>query len=95
MENKYPENYFEHYIVCFSGIDQTPDETGFERLANMYIDIEGLDTFTELIKEIQLISANNDWTYFESIAKDFEIEDLDAFKIKEMAEIAIKIFNNI
>jgi len=32
--NKYPENYFEHYIVSFYGIGQPPDEAGFEKLAS-------------------------------------------------------------
>jgi hypothetical protein len=68
--NKYPENYFEHYIASFSGIGQIPDEAGFEELARLYIDIEGLDTFSELIKEVQLINENNDWFYFESIVED-------------------------
>ncbi|PAF31077.1 hypothetical protein [Paenibacillus sp. 7516] len=94
MENN-PENYFEHYIVSFSGIGHTPNEAGFEKLAKFYMDIEGIDEFFNLIKEIQIVKENNDWSYFESIAEDFEIEGLDIVKLKEMAEIAITIFNNI
>ena len=93
--NKYPENYFEHYIVSFSSMDHTPNEAEFEKLAKFYIDMEGWDEFSNLIKEIQVIKENNDWSYFESIAEDFEIEDLDIVKLKEMAEIAINTFNNI
>lgn len=92
MEDKmYPENYFEHYIVSFSMLDQILDKTGFENLARLYIDIEGSDTFLELIKEIQLIKENDDWSYFEEIARDFEIKDLTTDKLKEMAEVAIKV----
>lgn len=43
-DNKYPENYFEHYIVSFSSTGQTPDKIGFDNLARLYIDIEGSDT---------------------------------------------------
>jgi ribosomal protein L19 len=93
--NKYPENYFEHYIVSFSGIGQTPDKAGFEKLARLYIDIEGLDAFSELIKEIQIINENNDWSYFESVIEDFEIKGLDTVKLKEMADVAIKVLKNI
>ncbi|TNJ60817.1 hypothetical protein FE784_35370 [Paenibacillus hemerocallicola] len=90
--NKYPENYFEHYMVSFSGIGQSPDKEGFEKLARLYIDIEGLDTFSELIKEIQLINVNNDRSYFESVINNFEIKGLDINKLKEMAEVAIVVF---
>lgn len=38
---------------------------------------------------------NNDWSHFESIAEDFEIEGLDIFKLKELVEVTINIFNNI
>lgn len=92
--NKYPENYFEHYIVSFSGIGQTPDEAGFEKLARLYLDIEGAEEFSNLIKEIQTIKDNDDWSYFESIAEDFEIEGLDTGKLKEMAEVAMNVFKN-
>ncbi|SCY87191.1 hypothetical protein SAMN05720606_11115 [Paenibacillus polysaccharolyticus] len=93
--NKYPEHYFEHYIFSFSGIGYMPNEAGFEKLAKLYIDIEGIDEFFNLIKEIQIIKTNNDWLYFKSIAEGFEIEGLDIVKLKEMAEVAINIFNTI
>lgn len=89
--NKYPENYFEHYIVCFSTTRQIADEVGFEKLARIYIDIEGFDTFSELIKEIKLIDESDDWAYFEHVIEDFEIEGLDIEKLKEMATIALKV----
>ena len=56
--HKYPENYFEHYIVSFSGIGHTPNEDGFEKLANFYLDMEGLDEFSNLIKEIQRVKES-------------------------------------
>lgn len=59
------------------------------------MDIEGIDEFFNLIKEIQIVKENNDWSYFESIAENFEIEGLDIVKLKEMAEVAINIGNNI
>ncbi|WP_172254263.1 hypothetical protein [Saccharibacillus deserti] len=93
--HKYPENYFEHYIVSFSGIGYAPNEDGFEKLAKFYLDMEGLDEFSNLIKEIQMVKENNDWSYFESIAKDFELEGLDLVKLKEMAEVAIQAAYNI
>ncbi|CAM4505444.1 hypothetical protein FHS16_005664 [Paenibacillus endophyticus] len=60
----------------------------------MYIDIEGSDTFSELIKEIQLIKENNDWSYFDEIARDFEVKDLSTNKLKEMADVAITYEND-
>jgi uncharacterized protein YlbG (UPF0298 family) len=95
MEEKYPELYFEHYIASFSGIRQEANEKGFLRLAELYVDIEGIDAFTELIKEINIIKENNDWSYFENIAKQFAKEELDESKLKEMAELTIKYFNNL
>ncbi|OMF21778.1 hypothetical protein BK133_27825 [Paenibacillus sp. FSL H8-0548] len=93
-DNKYPENYFEHYIVCFFSTDQTPDEAGFQKLARLYLDLEGLTTFSELINEIQLIKENNDWSYFEKGTKDFEI-NLGTVEFKKMAEVAIKVFKDL
>lgn len=90
--NKYPENYFEHYIVSFSTTNQTLDKTGFENLARLYIDIEGSESFSELIKEIQIINDNDDWSYFEEIARDFEITDMSTYKLKEIAEVAFKVY---
>lgn len=95
IENKYPEKHFEDYIFCFFNTNQKPDEASFKEFASLYLGIEGLDTFTKLIKEIQLISQNNDWINFENIAKELEIKDLDLNKLKEMAEIAIIFFNEI
>lgn len=92
--NRYPENYFEHYIVSFSNIDSPPNEAGFEKLARLYIAIEGINTFSELVKEIQLIYENNDWSYFEDVLENFKIMGLD-HKLQEMAEVAIKISKNI
>ncbi|CAM4504859.1 hypothetical protein FHS16_005687 [Paenibacillus endophyticus] len=91
-DNKYPENYLEHYIVSFSSTGQTPDKIGFENLARLYIDIEGSGTFSELVKEIQLIKENDDWSYFDEIVRDFEIKDLSTNKLKEMADVAITVF---
>ncbi|REE93057.1 hypothetical protein A8990_102143 [Paenibacillus taihuensis] len=90
-EEKYPENYFEHYIACFSSTHQTLNQAGFENLAKLYIEIEGSDEFSELINEIELIKENDDWAYFEERARDFEIQGLTVVKLKEMAEVAIKI----
>ncbi|MEK3884344.1 hypothetical protein [Paenibacillus sp. PL2-23] len=89
--NKYPENYFEHYIVSFSTTGQIADEVGFEKLARLYIDIEGFDTFSELIKEIKLIEQSDDWSYFEHVIEDYDIEGLDIEKLKEMANVAFKV----
>lgn len=93
--NKYPENYFEHYIFCLSSTGQTPNKSGFEKLARLYLDIEGLATFSELINEIQLIKENNDWSYFERIAKDYEIKGLGIIELKEMSEVAIRVFKTV
>jgi len=90
--NKYPENYFEHYIVSFSSLGCTPDKAGFEKLAKVYINIEGLEEFVELIKEIEMVKENNDWSYFKSIVGNFGIKGLDIAKLKEMAEVAIHIY---
>lgn len=96
MENdKYPEGYFEHYIVSFAGIGHKPNEAGFEQLAKLYIDLEGHEEFANLIQEIQAIKENNDWAYFEHAAKEFGVKRLDTAKLKEMAEVAIHTYNSI
>jgi hypothetical protein len=71
---------------------RTQDEVGFENLARLYLAIEGSTTFLKLIDEIQLIEENNDWSIFETRAKDFGISDLDTDKLKAMAGVAIRVF---
>lgn len=46
----------------------------------------------KLIDEIQLIEENNDWSIFETRAKDFGISDLDTDKLKAIAGVAIRVF---
>jgi hypothetical protein len=94
-QEKYPEHYFEHYIFSFSTTGQTPDEVGFEKLARLYVHVEGVDEFSELIKEIQFINERNDWAYFERVVEDFEIKGLDIGKLKAMAEVAIKVYESL
>ncbi|SFE60904.1 hypothetical protein SAMN05216378_3711 [Paenibacillus catalpae] len=63
-------------------------------MARQYIDIEGFDAFSELIKEIKLTDESDDWTYFEHVIEDFEVEGLDIEKLKEMANIALKVYQS-
>lgn len=93
--NRYPDNYFEHYIVCFSTTGCTLDKKGFEKIARLYIEIEGINGFIQLIKEIQVVKDNNDWAYFESIAGDFGIEGFNTINLKVMAEVATNVYHNI
>ncbi|UVI27413.1 hypothetical protein [Paenibacillus spongiae] len=93
MVEKYPENYFEHFIFCLKTTNKQQNEEGFTELAKLYIEIEGIDVFSELIKEIQLIGANNDWGYFEKTAQEYELDNMDLENIKKLAEIASKIYS--
>lgn len=94
MNERYPENYFEHYIVCFYTTNSSLDVKGFRKLAITYISIEGFDTFLCLIKEIEEIQAADDWSYFEEVAKSFEVNGLNAKKLKEMAEVAVEMYES-
>ncbi|RCW40648.1 hypothetical protein [Paenibacillus prosopidis] len=93
MMEKYPENYFEHFIFSLKATNKQQNEEGFADLAKLYIEIEGIDVFSELIKEIELIGANNDWGYFEKTAKEYELDNMGLENIKKLAEIARKIYN--
>ena len=55
---KYPQHYFEHYLVC---TDYEMTDNGFRDLAEKYIHIEGKDVFCELIGEIDQVELNDDW----------------------------------
>ncbi|OBY78316.1 hypothetical protein BBG47_17405 [Paenibacillus sp. KS1] len=61
----------------------------------LYVEIEGINGFIQLIKEIQVVKDNNDWAYFESIAGDFGIEGFNTINLKVMAEVAMNVYHNI
>jgi uncharacterized protein with ACT and thioredoxin-like domain len=91
MDERYPNGYFEHYIAMFQS---HINKDGFKDHANFYIQIEGLEAFSELIEEINLINNNNDWSNFIALAKEFGKESMTVRDIKELAETAIEVHRN-
>lgn len=93
MNDKYPENYFEHFIVSIDMAGVPCNTEGFKKLAEIYLSIEGIDTFAELINEIMTIQEANDWSYFyENVSKFFDLNEMDEDKLKELASVAITFY---
>lgn len=72
-----------------------PNQDGFDSLARLYADLEGMDTFKELILEIEQVKENNDFPYFMDAVERFEIKSLNQAGLEAMAETAIKVYKEL
>lgn len=90
---KYPGNYFKSYIYSFDTSECTPDREGFTKLANLFIELQGIDEFVCVINEIKEIEDNEDWGYFVKTAAENKI-DADEETLKEMASTAVQVLDN-
>ncbi|GMK39411.1 hypothetical protein PCCS19_24650 [Paenibacillus sp. CCS19] len=92
--DKYPENYFEHFIFSLSTTNQELNEAGFTALSNLYIEIEGREAFSKLIQEIEFIEENKDWDEFVQVAEEFGMENMELEDIKKLAACAREVHRN-
>ena len=89
--DKYCGHYFEHYLVC---TQYEMNEEGYHGLADLYLQIEGKETFYKLIEEINLIEANDDWDAFVLRLKYF-VPDANRAAVVKIAHIAKSVFDRI
>lgn len=90
IEEKYPESYFDHWIVMFSVNYVNWNKENYITQIALYKEIESDEDFIELQREIQLIKENNDFILFLPSAREFADIDLKLEDLVEMADIILE-----
>lgn len=90
FDEKYPDEYFDHYITMFSLNKSEINETNLTNFNKQYIQFEGQDEFQELRKEVLKIKANKDFDWFLKQAKADEIENVTLESIKKTIDLILK-----
>jgi len=89
LKEKYPEEYFEHWIAMLSTMNTELNSVGFKSQIKFYIEFEGIEEFENLKKEVQLINKNNDVNKFIEVVKTFKIDSLNENLLIKMVDIIL------
>lgn len=89
IEEKYPESYFDHWIVMFSANNAHWNKDNYVAQIALYKEIESDEAFNELQREVKLIKDNNDFILFLPSAREFADIDLKLEDLVEMADIIL------
>lgn len=90
IDEKYPESYFDHWIVMFSVNNDHWNKENYITQIALYKDIEGDESFIELQREIKLIKDNNDFILFLPSAREYADIDLKLEDLVEMADTILE-----
>lgn len=92
LKDKYPEAYFEHWLVMLSTMDTEFSKNGFEEQIDNYLKFEGEEEMRKLQNEVMQIVQSDDLMKFKDVGKRFDIKDINEQSLKTMADI-IKNWN--
>lgn len=90
IEEKYPESYFDHWIVMFSANNDYWNKENYITQIAVYKELESDESFIELQREIKLIKDNNDFILFLPSAREYADIDLKLEDLVEMADIMLE-----
>ena len=92
LEDKYPEAYFEHWLVMLSTMNVEFSKDGFEEQIDNYLKFEGEEEMRRLQSEVIRIVQSDDLIKFKDVGKRFDIKDINEQSLKTMTEV-IKNWN--
>lgn len=81
---KYPNDYFDHYIAMFAANQPNTDVSNFSDQIELYLNFEGKDEFRELQNEVNQIMKNEDYKWFLKQAMADEIPNINLDKLRAM-----------
>ena len=87
LKDKYPGEYFEHWLAMLSTMNTEFTKTGFEEQIEHYINFEGKEEMKMLQNEINLIVEAKDLMGFKDICKQFNSEEVNDQSLALMAEV--------
>lgn len=89
IKRKYPEGYFEHWIVMLSSMNTNLNSEGIKSQIKLYIEFEGIKEFKNLKSEVEKIKKNNDFNKFLEVVRTFEIDTINEDHLIMMADIIL------
>ncbi|WP_194777917.1 hypothetical protein [Pararhodonellum marinum] len=89
LEDKYPEAYFEHWLVMLSTMNTEFSEKGFEEQVKNYLTYEGEEEMRKLQNEVIMIVEAEDLMKFKEVGKRFDIKEVNEQTLKIMADVII------
>ncbi len=87
LEDKYPEAYFEHWLVMLSTMNTEFSKNGLEEQINNYLNFEGEEEMRKLQNEVVQIVQSDDLMKFKEVGNCFDIENLNEQSLKTMSEV--------
>lgn len=89
LEDKYPEAYFEHWLVMLSTMNAEFSRKGFVEQIKNYLNFEGEIEMRKLQNEVALIVESDDLMRFIEVGRRFNIKEVNEQTLKVMAEVII------
>jgi len=89
LEDKYPDAYFEHWLVMLSTMNVEFSKKGFEEQIENYLNFEGKEEMKKLQNEVVMIVDSEDLMVFKEVGKRFDIKDVNEQTLKIMADVII------
>lgn len=90
LKDKYPNEYFAHWIGMLSATECPLTADGFEEQIASYIEFEGEEEFRALQEEVKLIVEDEeDLEDFVHVAKYFKMPTFTVPKMKQMIAIIL------
>jgi hypothetical protein len=81
---KYPGEYFSNFLAMFNSNFDAADTENFEAHIDLYLRLEGMDSFIAVLFELRTIQKNNDLELFLKIANQVEIANFGMDQLKDM-----------
>ena len=89
--NNYEANYFDHWLAMLMTIQAKWDADAVVSQVKMYTDMEGLDGYDNLVREIAQIKANNDLPAFVTIAQNYGMSDINLEDLEAMTDYMLHL----
>ncbi|MFC5044694.1 hypothetical protein ACFSTE_22435 [Aquimarina hainanensis] len=87
LSEKYPEEYFNHWIAMLSTMNNDLTESGIKEQIENYKNFEGEQEFSELQLELKTIIDNGDLNDFVEVANNHGLEKIQTKDLINMAEL--------
>lgn len=89
IHEKYPDNYFEHWLAMFTSNNLQWTEENFKNQIEFYKKMESEIEYSKLQDEIMEIIKNNDLVNFLSLAQEYAETELTLDDLTKMVHCII------
>lgn len=82
-KEKYPGEFFTHFLGMFTSNFETADYESFEAHVELYLRLEGVDSFIGVLTELRQIEKNNDYDLFLKVVNEWDVEHFGIEQLKD------------